>query len=185
MEWLLELMGYIRNIAYQSTSVQNVTLDEVQSRGVTCGSRTFVLPKDQKVAACLFPPPLPFTFGQHWWELSAVTGKGMFLPGSWRPPRLPLEKYFQQSKFLDRQHKKDTSWWGNPGFCVRGLDPTKEMRYRALAFTLAQRMSSNVWFEEVPEVYAGNTGLRQYWMCRRGLCVCDPKKVNNHRYWVK
>uniref|UniRef100_A0A452QZV0 Focadhesin n=1 Tax=Ursus americanus TaxID=9643 RepID=A0A452QZV0_URSAM len=28
MEWLLELMGYIRNIAYQSTSVQNVTLDE-------------------------------------------------------------------------------------------------------------------------------------------------------------
>lgn len=57
MEWLLELMGYIRNIAYQSTSVQNVTLDEVQSRGVTCGSRTFVLPKDQKVAACLFPPP--------------------------------------------------------------------------------------------------------------------------------
>uniref|UniRef100_A0A452QZX5 Focadhesin n=1 Tax=Ursus americanus TaxID=9643 RepID=A0A452QZX5_URSAM len=33
MEWLLELMGYIRNIAYQSTSVQNVTLDEVQSRG--------------------------------------------------------------------------------------------------------------------------------------------------------
>lgn len=34
MEWLLELMGYIRNIAYQSTSVQNVVLDEVQSRGV-------------------------------------------------------------------------------------------------------------------------------------------------------
>ncbi|XP_024907153.1 focadhesin isoform X2 [Pteropus alecto] len=28
MEWLLELMGYIRNIAYQSTSVQNVVLDE-------------------------------------------------------------------------------------------------------------------------------------------------------------
>lgn len=28
MEWLLELMGYIRNVAYQSTSVQNVTLDE-------------------------------------------------------------------------------------------------------------------------------------------------------------
>lgn len=28
MEWLLELMGYIRNIAYQSTSVQNVALDE-------------------------------------------------------------------------------------------------------------------------------------------------------------
>uniref|UniRef100_A0A7N5KML3 Focadhesin n=1 Tax=Ailuropoda melanoleuca TaxID=9646 RepID=A0A7N5KML3_AILME len=28
MEWLLELMGYIRNIAYQSTSVQNVTLNE-------------------------------------------------------------------------------------------------------------------------------------------------------------
>ncbi|XP_008843747.1 focadhesin isoform X2 [Nannospalax galili] len=28
LEWLLELMGYIRNIAYQSTSVQNVTLDE-------------------------------------------------------------------------------------------------------------------------------------------------------------
>lgn len=28
MEWLLELMGYIRNIAYQSTSAQNVALDE-------------------------------------------------------------------------------------------------------------------------------------------------------------
>ncbi|XP_055433909.1 focadhesin isoform X2 [Bubalus kerabau] len=28
MEWLLELMGYIRNVAYQSTSVQNVALDE-------------------------------------------------------------------------------------------------------------------------------------------------------------
>ncbi|XP_036073464.1 focadhesin isoform X2 [Rousettus aegyptiacus] len=28
MEWLLELMGYIRNIAYQSTSIQNVVLDE-------------------------------------------------------------------------------------------------------------------------------------------------------------
>uniref|UniRef100_A0ABI7Y0I4 Focadhesin n=1 Tax=Felis catus TaxID=9685 RepID=A0ABI7Y0I4_FELCA len=28
MEWLLELMGYIRNLAYQSTSVQNVALDE-------------------------------------------------------------------------------------------------------------------------------------------------------------
>ncbi|XP_034843808.1 focadhesin isoform X2 [Mirounga leonina] len=28
MEWLLELMGYIRNIVYQSTSVQNVALDE-------------------------------------------------------------------------------------------------------------------------------------------------------------
>ncbi|XP_032155967.1 focadhesin isoform X3 [Sapajus apella] len=28
MEWLLELMGYIRNIAYQSTSVQNMALDE-------------------------------------------------------------------------------------------------------------------------------------------------------------
>lgn len=32
MEWLLELMGYIRNVAYQSTSVQNVALDEVQSK---------------------------------------------------------------------------------------------------------------------------------------------------------
>ncbi|XP_060055620.1 focadhesin isoform X3 [Erinaceus europaeus] len=28
MEWLLELMGYIRNVAYQSTSVQNVALNE-------------------------------------------------------------------------------------------------------------------------------------------------------------
>ncbi|XP_077004160.1 focadhesin isoform X2 [Tamandua tetradactyla] len=28
MEWLLELMGYIRNVAYQSTSVQIVALDE-------------------------------------------------------------------------------------------------------------------------------------------------------------
>ncbi|XP_073907814.1 focadhesin isoform X2 [Castor canadensis] len=28
MEWLLELMGYIRNIAYQSTSVQNMAVDE-------------------------------------------------------------------------------------------------------------------------------------------------------------
>ncbi|XP_006881335.1 PREDICTED: focadhesin [Elephantulus edwardii] len=28
MEWLLEMMGYIRNVAYQSTSVQNVALDE-------------------------------------------------------------------------------------------------------------------------------------------------------------
>ncbi|XP_061281169.1 focadhesin isoform X2 [Bos javanicus] len=28
MEWLLELMGYIRNVAYQSTSVQNVALDK-------------------------------------------------------------------------------------------------------------------------------------------------------------
>ncbi|XP_023571604.1 focadhesin isoform X2 [Octodon degus] len=28
MEWLLELMGYIRNVAYQSTSVQNVELKE-------------------------------------------------------------------------------------------------------------------------------------------------------------
>lgn len=28
MEWLLELMGYIRNVACQSTSVQNVALDE-------------------------------------------------------------------------------------------------------------------------------------------------------------
>ncbi|XP_055284130.1 focadhesin isoform X3 [Moschus berezovskii] len=28
MEWLLELMGYIRNVAYQSTSVQNVALHE-------------------------------------------------------------------------------------------------------------------------------------------------------------
>uniref|UniRef100_A0A8C4MVW0 Focadhesin n=1 Tax=Equus asinus TaxID=9793 RepID=A0A8C4MVW0_EQUAS len=28
MEWLLELMGYIRNVAYQSTSVQNTALDE-------------------------------------------------------------------------------------------------------------------------------------------------------------
>ncbi|XP_033093351.1 focadhesin isoform X5 [Trachypithecus francoisi] len=28
MEWLLELMGYIRNVAYQSTSFQNMTLDE-------------------------------------------------------------------------------------------------------------------------------------------------------------
>ncbi|XP_066224352.1 focadhesin isoform X1 [Saccopteryx leptura] len=28
MEWLLELMGYIRNITYQSTSVPNVALDE-------------------------------------------------------------------------------------------------------------------------------------------------------------
>ncbi|XP_057576086.1 focadhesin isoform X1 [Hippopotamus amphibius kiboko] len=28
MEWLLELMGYIRNVAYQSTSAQNVALDE-------------------------------------------------------------------------------------------------------------------------------------------------------------
>ncbi|XP_058528224.1 focadhesin [Ochotona princeps] len=28
MEWLLELMGYIRNFAYQSVSVQNVALDE-------------------------------------------------------------------------------------------------------------------------------------------------------------
>ncbi|XP_064237166.1 focadhesin isoform X5 [Aotus nancymaae] len=28
MEWLLELMGYIRNVAYQSTSVQNMALDE-------------------------------------------------------------------------------------------------------------------------------------------------------------
>ncbi|XP_033613540.1 focadhesin isoform X2 [Fukomys damarensis] len=28
MEWLLELMGYIRNVAYQSTSVQNVVLEE-------------------------------------------------------------------------------------------------------------------------------------------------------------
>lgn len=36
MEWLLELMGYIRNVAYQSTSVQNKALDEVQSRRVIC-----------------------------------------------------------------------------------------------------------------------------------------------------
>lgn len=28
MEWLLEVMGYIRNVAYQTTSVQNVALDE-------------------------------------------------------------------------------------------------------------------------------------------------------------
>uniref|UniRef100_A0A8C5Z265 Focadhesin n=1 Tax=Marmota marmota marmota TaxID=9994 RepID=A0A8C5Z265_MARMA len=28
MEWLLELMGYIRNVAYQSTPIQNVALDE-------------------------------------------------------------------------------------------------------------------------------------------------------------
>ncbi|XP_032490544.1 focadhesin isoform X2 [Phocoena sinus] len=28
MEWLLELMGYIRNVAYQSASVQNVALNE-------------------------------------------------------------------------------------------------------------------------------------------------------------
>ncbi|XP_050617275.1 focadhesin isoform X5 [Macaca thibetana thibetana] len=28
MEWLLELMGYIRNVAYQSTSFQNTALDE-------------------------------------------------------------------------------------------------------------------------------------------------------------
>lgn len=35
MEWLLEVMGYIRNVAYQATSVQNVALDEVLSEGVT------------------------------------------------------------------------------------------------------------------------------------------------------
>lgn len=68
MEWLLELMGYIRNIAYQSTSVQNVTLNEVQSRGVVCGSRTFALPKDQKVAACL-PPAPSFYF----WATQVIT----------------------------------------------------------------------------------------------------------------
>ena len=55
MEWLLELMGYIRNVAYQSTSVQNVALDEVQSRGVICGSlkiqSIFSLPKEEHVAA--------------------------------------------------------------------------------------------------------------------------------------
>nr|XP_045002394.1 focadhesin isoform X2 [Jaculus jaculus] len=28
MEWLLELMGYIRNVAYQSMSIQNVAVDE-------------------------------------------------------------------------------------------------------------------------------------------------------------
>ncbi|XP_046323277.1 focadhesin isoform X1 [Marmota monax] len=28
MEWFLELMGYIRNVAYQSTPIQNVALDE-------------------------------------------------------------------------------------------------------------------------------------------------------------
>uniref|UniRef100_A0AC11DYN8 Focadhesin n=1 Tax=Ovis aries TaxID=9940 RepID=A0AC11DYN8_SHEEP len=66
MEWLLELMGYIRNVAYQSMYVQNVALDEVQSRGVICGflkiQSIFSLPKEEHVAACssLFSP--------HFWE---------------------------------------------------------------------------------------------------------------------
>lgn len=29
MEWLLELMGYIRNVTYQSTPVPDVALEEV------------------------------------------------------------------------------------------------------------------------------------------------------------
>ncbi|XP_075416104.1 focadhesin isoform X2 [Tenrec ecaudatus] len=31
MEWLLDMMGYIRNVAYQSTAVQNVTVEEAPS----------------------------------------------------------------------------------------------------------------------------------------------------------
>lgn len=73
MEWLLELMGYIRNLAYQSTSVQNVALDEVQSRGVTCGflkmyNLCLLSPTTKKkVAACLLSTPSPhflFIFGK-------------------------------------------------------------------------------------------------------------------------
>jgi hypothetical protein len=29
LEWLLELMGYVRNIAYQSAPIQNVAPEEV------------------------------------------------------------------------------------------------------------------------------------------------------------
>lgn len=29
MDWLLDLMGYIRNLAYKSTPIQNVDLKEV------------------------------------------------------------------------------------------------------------------------------------------------------------
>ena len=66
MEWLLELMGYIRNVAYQSTSVQNVALDKVQSRGVICGflkiQSIFSLPKEEHVAAC------SSLFSLYFWE---------------------------------------------------------------------------------------------------------------------
>lgn len=68
MEWLLELMGYIRNVAYQSTSVQNVALDEVQSRGVICGSLKMwnlclLSQKTKKLLLAFVLPPPSFYFG--------------------------------------------------------------------------------------------------------------------------
>lgn len=36
MEWLLDLMGYIRNLAYQSTPLENVNLKEVHAVKVLC-----------------------------------------------------------------------------------------------------------------------------------------------------
>lgn len=36
MDWLLELMGYTRNVAYKSTSIQNVDLKEVHTVKIIC-----------------------------------------------------------------------------------------------------------------------------------------------------
>lgn len=36
MNWLLDLMGYIRNVAYKSTPLQNVNLKEVRAVKIIC-----------------------------------------------------------------------------------------------------------------------------------------------------
>jgi len=36
MDWLLDLMGYIRNLAHKSTSLQNVDLKEVHAMKIIC-----------------------------------------------------------------------------------------------------------------------------------------------------
>lgn len=46
MDWLLDLMGYIGNLAYKSTPVQNVHLKEVHAVKIICsfqGKKVFLV----------------------------------------------------------------------------------------------------------------------------------------------
>ncbi|KAM6183133.1 focadhesin isoform 3-T3 [Erethizon dorsatum] len=87
MEWLLELMGYIRNVAYRSTSVQNVVLEEALDFLLLIFAATVVAWADHEA-------PLLLGFSASWlpWHQNGPCGPASSFLGKSAIPRVTLQE---------------------------------------------------------------------------------------------
>ncbi|XP_012925111.2 focadhesin [Heterocephalus glaber] len=87
MEWLLELMGYIRNVAYQSTSVQNMVLEEALDFLLLIFATAVVAWADHEA-------PLLLGLSASWlpWHQNAQCGPASSFLGMSTVPRVTLQE---------------------------------------------------------------------------------------------